>query len=98
MDEFDQIQGHSPIRSNIMGQVRMLRKEVPALAEHHKRLDGNGNSHGLSNFTGWTRRGSCRCSLALPSNQFYREALRAADVLEIIINNRDTQLVGQCVD
>lgn len=46
-DEWDEMKKHPAIGEKIMGQVRMLHTELPALAEHHERLDGKGYPKGL---------------------------------------------------
>jgi putative nucleotidyltransferase with HDIG domain len=99
--EFDKMKAHPTIGANIMGQVRTLQNEIPALAEHHERMDGNGYPNGLK---------EDQISLAgrivavadvfdaLTSDRPYREALSAEDALEYLNNNRGTHLDGLCVD
>jgi putative nucleotidyltransferase with HDIG domain len=41
-EEMAQMQEHPTIGVNIMQRVRSLQNELPALAEHHERLDGSG--------------------------------------------------------
>jgi len=38
---------HPTIGAKIMGQVRLMAPELPALAQHHERLDGSGYPNGL---------------------------------------------------
>jgi HD-GYP domain-containing protein (c-di-GMP phosphodiesterase class II)/putative methionine-R-sulfoxide reductase with GAF domain len=47
-DEFSQIKKHPEMGVKIMENIGMLSKELPALAEHHERLDGSGYPAGLS--------------------------------------------------
>jgi HD-GYP domain-containing protein (c-di-GMP phosphodiesterase class II) len=42
------MQEHPTIGANIMKNVRLLREELPALAEHHEHIDGTGYPNGLS--------------------------------------------------
>jgi HD-GYP domain-containing protein (c-di-GMP phosphodiesterase class II) len=46
-EEFSIMKQHPTIGANIMGQVRKLHTELPALSEHHERLDGSGYPRGL---------------------------------------------------
>jgi putative nucleotidyltransferase with HDIG domain len=39
---------HPTIGANIMKNVRLLRDELPALAEHHEHIDGTGYPNGIS--------------------------------------------------
>ena len=45
--EYSQIKQHPTIGARIMSQVRMMTPEIPALAQHHERLDGSGYPNGL---------------------------------------------------
>ncbi|MFC1997580.1 HD domain-containing phosphohydrolase, partial [Chloroflexota bacterium] len=100
-DEFDHMKNHTSIGANIMKQVRMLQNELPALAEHHERMDGTGYPNGLVDE---------QISLAgrivavadvfdaLTSDRPYREALSVEDALDILNNSRDTHLDSEIVD
>jgi putative nucleotidyltransferase with HDIG domain len=100
-EEFERMKTHPTIGANIMKEVRMLQSEIPALAEHHERMDGKGYPNGLIDE---------QISLAgrivavadvfdaLTSDRPYREALSAEEALEILSDNRDTHLDSQCVD
>ncbi len=46
-DEYKLVKQHPAIGKNIMGQVKMLSDALPAIAEHHERLDGSGYPYGL---------------------------------------------------
>ncbi len=46
-EEFSEIKKHPAIGANIIQQVRLLENELPALAQHHERLDGRGYPKGL---------------------------------------------------
>ncbi len=45
--EYAEIKKHPAIGANIIQGVRLLQDELPALAQHHERLDGTGYPHGL---------------------------------------------------
>jgi putative nucleotidyltransferase with HDIG domain len=99
-EEFEQMKNHPSVGANIMGQVRMLQTEIPALEQHHERVDGKGYPLGL---------GQDEISLfgrivavadvfdALTSNRPYREAMSAEEALEILNKTAGTHLDIQCV-
>jgi len=45
--EYGVMKQHPAIGARIMGLVRKLQAEVPAISEHHERLDGSGYPNGL---------------------------------------------------
>lgn len=100
-DEFRVIRQHAAIGAGIMGQVKTLHAELPALAEHHERLDGSGYPKGL--------RGE-QVSLmgrivavadvfdAMTSDRPYRLALPADQALEHLFGEVGSHFDGQCVN
>ena len=46
-EEFAEIKKHPTIGANIIRQVRHLQDELPALEQHHERIDGTGYPNGL---------------------------------------------------
>ena len=100
-EEYDVMKNHPTIGANIMKEVRMLQRELPALAEHHERLDGKGYPNGLTNE---------EISLAgrivavadvfdaLTSERPYKKAFSAEETLDILNNDRNTHFDGQVVD
>lgn len=100
-EEYDVMKNHTRIGANIMKEVRMLQRELPALAEHHERMDGKGYPNGLAKE---------EISLAgrivavadvfdaLTSDRPYRKALSAEEALEILDGDRNTHLDSQVVD
>jgi putative nucleotidyltransferase with HDIG domain len=46
-EEFSEIKKHPTIGANIIRQVRHLQEELPALEQHHERIDGKGYPKGL---------------------------------------------------
>lgn len=47
-EEFAEMKLHPTIGERILGHIRLLESEMPALIEHHERLDGSGYPKGLS--------------------------------------------------
>lgn len=100
-EEFKKMKAHPVTGAHILGQVRMLQAELPALSEHHERVDGKGYPHGLT-YEQITLVGRIVAVAdvfdALTSDRPYREALSAEEALEILNSNRGTHLDSQCVD
>ncbi|MCC6300026.1 MAG: GAF domain-containing protein [Anaerolineales bacterium] len=46
-EEIEQMKQHPAIGAGIMKNVRLLRSEIPALAEHHEHMDGTGYPNNL---------------------------------------------------
>jgi HD-GYP domain-containing protein (c-di-GMP phosphodiesterase class II) len=46
-EEYELVKRHPIIGYNIMDQVKLIRNSLPAILEHHERLDGSGYPHGL---------------------------------------------------
>ncbi|MBN1668048.1 MAG: GAF domain-containing protein [Anaerolineales bacterium] len=99
-EEFERMKEHPAIGAEIMGNVRMLRSELPALAEHHERIDGQGYPNGLD---------GAQISLfgrivavadvfdALTSDRPYRAAMATEEVLDLLQRESGTHLDGFCV-
>lgn len=99
--EYEVMKQHPTIGSRIMSQVRLLREELPAMAEHHERLDGGGYPKGLS---------GAAISLAgrivavadvfdaLTSDRPYRSALTAEEAFEYLTRRVDQEFDRQCVE
>jgi putative nucleotidyltransferase with HDIG domain len=100
-EEYDVMKKHPTIGANIMKEVRMLHRELPALAEHHERIDGTGYPVGLSGE---------EISLAgrivavadvfdaLTSERPYKKAFSAEETLDILNKDRDSHFDSQVVD
>jgi putative nucleotidyltransferase with HDIG domain len=100
-DEYEIMKGHPTIGANIMKEVRMLQRELPALAEHHERMDGNGYPKGLSKEDiSLAGRIVAVADVfdALTSERPYKKALSAEEALDILNHDRGTHLDSQCVD
>jgi putative nucleotidyltransferase with HDIG domain len=99
--EYEQIKKHPGVGFTIMEQVHLLRNVLPAIVQHHERLDGTGYPLGL--------RGD-QISLmgrivavadvfdALSSNRPYREALEPGAVLSYMQKNVGDQFDNDCVE
>lgn len=84
-----------------MGQVRMLQTEIPALEQHHERMDGKGYPYGLQeNEISLFGRIVAVADVfdALTSNRPYRQAMSAEEALEILHKTAGSHLDVQCVE
>ncbi len=100
-EETQKMREHPSIGANIMGNVRMLKNEIPALSEHHEHLDGTGYPNGLTGE---------QISLfgrivavadvfdALTSSRPYRSAMNVEDVFEMMQRDAGTHFDSRCVD
>ena len=100
-DEYEVMKIHPSIGEKIMSQVRMLHDELPALSQHHERLDGRGYPHGLK---------KDEISLAgqivavadvfdaLTSDRPYRTSVSVAEALAYLSEGIDKQFSGLCVN
>jgi HD-GYP domain-containing protein (c-di-GMP phosphodiesterase class II) len=100
-DEFEEMKKHPSIGANIMGQVRMLKTEIPALEQHHERMDGKGYPHGLQDeeITLFGRIVAVADVFdALTSDRPYRDAMSSEEAMEILHKTAGTHLDRTCVD
>lgn len=99
-EEFSIMKQHPMIGANIIRQVRKLHTELPALAEHHERLDGSGYPRGL--------RGEQISLLgrivavadvfdALTSDRPYRGPMPVEEALDYLFQRVDQQFDHLCV-
>jgi HD-GYP domain-containing protein (c-di-GMP phosphodiesterase class II) len=83
--EYGVMKQHPAIGARIMGLVRKLQTEVPAISEHHERLDGSGYPNGLQGET-ISPMGRIVATAdvfdAMTSHRPYRSALPVDEVLE----------------
>jgi len=99
--EFDLMKQHPAIGGRIMSQVRMLRAELPIIAEHQERLDGSGYPAGLKN--GQISLASRIVTVAdvfdaLTSDRPYHRAMSAKAALDFLRERADTLYDRACVD
>ena len=99
-DEYLTMKKHPSIGASIMGKVRMLQDELPALDQHHERMDGQGYPQGLK---------GDQISLigrivavadvfdAITSDRPYRQGVTTQEALHILQNNTRGHLDPTCV-
>ena len=100
-EEFEEMKNHPSMGATIMGQVRMLQTEIPALEQHHERMDGKGYPYGLQeNEISLFGRIVAVADVfdALTSNRPYRQAMSAEEALEILHKTAGSHLDVQCVE
>ncbi|MEN8173175.1 MAG: HD domain-containing phosphohydrolase [Chloroflexota bacterium] len=100
-EEFNEIKKHPALGAKIISEVKSLRSELAALAEHHERLDGQGYPNGLK---------GDQISLigrvvavadvfdALTSDRPYRKAMDIDNALETLQNETDHHLDSQIIE
>lgn len=98
--EFAVMKKHPDIGAKIMGTVRMLQDEIPALNQHHERMDGKGYPHGLK---------EDQISLigrivavadvfdAVTSERPYRQAVSPKEALGLLQRETEGHLDQECV-
>ncbi len=99
-EEFSRMKEHPAIGGAIMRQVRLLEHILPAIEEHHERLDGRGYPHGLTDE---------QISLlgrivavadvfdALTSDRPYREGWSAEEALSYLHDHMGEHFSPSCV-
>jgi putative nucleotidyltransferase with HDIG domain len=100
-EEYDQMKNHPTLGGNIIGQVRVLQSVLPAITEHHERLDGSGYPLGLS-----TDRLSLMGRIvavadvfdAMSTDRPYRDAIAAQDVLDYLHENANILFDANCIE
>ncbi|MEA3350838.1 MAG: GAF domain-containing protein, partial [Chloroflexota bacterium] len=100
-DEWDEIKEHPSIGANIIQQVRLLRDELPALDQHHERMDGLGYPRGLKGEEiSIIARIVAVADVfdALTSNRPYRPAMDIQTTLDILQMEAGDHLDPECVD
>lgn len=99
-DEYLAIKRHPSIGASIMGKVRMLEEELPALDQHHERIDGQGYPLGLKdNQISLIGRIVAVADVfdAITSDRPYRLGVSAQEGLRILQNNTSGHLDPACV-
>ena len=99
-EEFEQIKKHPGIGHQIMYEVDLLHNSLPAIIEHHERLDGSGYPFGLK---------SEQISLmgrivavadvfdALTTDRPYRKAMDRESVVEYLQQRIGNEFDGPCI-
>jgi HD-GYP domain-containing protein (c-di-GMP phosphodiesterase class II) len=99
-EEYHQIKQHPTIGKHILNQVRQLRGELAAIAEHHEHLDGSGYPNQLKGEQiSITARIVAVADVfdAMTSDRPYRNALSVEDVFEYLKEVSGKHLDGECV-
>ncbi len=99
-EEYGIMKQHPTIGANILSQVRKLHAELPALAEHHERLDGNGYPRGLKgDQISLMGRIVAAADVfdAMTSDRPYRAAMPVEEVLDYLYQGVNLHYDGTCV-
>ncbi|MBC8505013.1 MAG: HD-GYP domain-containing protein, partial [Chloroflexi bacterium] len=100
-EEYDEVKKHPAIGAQIIKEVRLLQDELPALSQHHERMDGNGYPNGI--------KGDQISSIArivavadvfdaVTSDRPYRDAMDINTALQILREEAGDHLDSQYVD
>jgi len=98
--EFEVMKQHPAIGAKIMSKVRMLQKEIPAIEQHHERIDGKGYPNGLveDNISLFGRIVAVADVFdAITSDRPYRQAISAEEALDILHSEIGSHLDKTCV-
>ncbi len=99
--EFQTMKQHPTIGWHIMSHVRLLKDVLPAIIEHHERLDGSGYPKGLKgdeiSLQGRIV-GVADVFDALTSDRPYRAALSSEETLDYLRQNTNTLFDQRCVE
>lgn len=100
-DEFDEIKKHPLIGHKIMSEVKVLHNMLPAISEHHERLDGSGYPFGLSGDQ-ITLMGKIVAVAdvfdAMTSDRPYRKAIEPESVISYLQENAGKLFDADCVE
>lgn len=99
--EFQTMKQHPTIGWHIMNHVRLLKDVLPAIIEHHERLDGSGYPKGLKGDE-ISLQGRIVAVAdvfdALTSDRPYRTALSSEEALDYLRQNMSVHFDSLCVD
>lgn len=100
-EEYETIKSHPTIGRSIMKKVRALKNSIPAIEQHHERLDGSGYPLGLH---------GDHISLmgkivavadvfdAMTTDRPYRPAFSYVEVIQYLYKSRGTLFDTRCVE
>jgi putative nucleotidyltransferase with HDIG domain len=100
VEEYEQIKKHPGVGYQIMYEVDLLRNTLPAIIEHHERLDGSGYPLGLKGEQiSLTGRIVAVADVfdALSTDRPYRKAMDRESVLEYLQQHIGKEFDGPCV-
>ena len=99
-DEIEIMRKHPRTGVNILSQVRLLEPMLPAILEHHERLDGSGYpAHLTDNQITWMGRIVAVADVfdAMTSNRPYRQALSNQEVIAYLREKAGILFDAACV-
>jgi HD-GYP domain-containing protein (c-di-GMP phosphodiesterase class II) len=100
-EEYAEVKKHCQTGKNILGQVKMLEPMLPAVLEHHERLNGSGYPFGLQDQQ-ISQMGRIVAVAdvfdAMTSNRPYRKALAISEVLEYLQAQAGILFDESCVE
>ncbi|MFT3894048.1 MAG: GAF domain-containing protein [Anaerolineales bacterium] len=99
-EEINKMKEHPAIGANIMKNVRLMREELPALAEHHEHIDGTGYPNGLAGdqISKFGRIVAVADVFdALTSIRPYRQPMDVEEVLNRMQHDSGSHFDGDCV-
>ena len=99
--EYAEVKKHPTIGANIIKEVRLLQKELPALSQHHEHMDGRGYPYGLKgNQISPIARIVAVADVfdAITSERPYRSAMDFETALDILRKEAGTHLDTQYVE
>ena len=98
--EYEIIKTHASIGDDIMKNVRVLHPVLPAISQHHERLDGSGYPHQLRGDQ-ITLEGRIVAVAdvfdAMTSDRPYRDAIDRGEVLAYLVENAGSLFDQRCV-
>ena len=100
-EEYNIMKQHPVIGANMMSKVRKLKMLLPALAEHHERLDGKGYPLGLhgDEISLFGRIVAVADVFdAMTSKRPYRDGVPPEEVLDHLYNRVNIEFDSSCVD
>ncbi len=100
-EEYREMKKHPAIGANILGQVRMLQNVIPAIEQHHERMDASGYPRGLrgEELSLFGRIVSVADAFdAITSDRPYRKGVSAQKAIEMLYTECPDRLDKRCVD
>ena len=100
-EEYREMKKHPAIGAKILGQVRMLQNVIPAIEQHHERMDASGYPRGLrgKELSLFGRIVSVADAFdAITSDRPYREGVSAQKAIEMLYSECPDRLDKRCVD
>lgn len=99
--EYEYMKQHPALGANILSQVKMLEASLPAILQHHERLDGSGYPAKLAGQQiAWMGRIVAVADVydAMTSNRPYRAGFSPEDVIAYLNTQAGVQFDEDCVE